>query len=132
MLRLFPFPVSVVGPLESADVIDFGGGAGTGFHVVAVGVAFVVDVSVRTLDVIFIGIVHGNIGDKAFPAASVAEPAHFRRSVVVPVIEITYHPNALGMGGPDTKDITFLPVLCPGMRAEEIIGSIVFSTVENV
>ena len=132
VLCLFPFPIGVVGPLEAADVVDFCGGAGAGFHVVTVGVALIIDVSVRTLDVIFIRVVNRNIGDKALPAAAVAETAHFRRSIIVPVIEIAYHPDALGVGRPDTEDVPVLSILFPGVGAKEIIGTVVFAAVENV
>ena len=132
MFCLFPFPIGIVGPLEAADVVDLSGSAGTGFHVITIGVALIVDVSVRTLDIVFISVINCNTRDKAFPAASITETAHFRSRVIIPVVKITYDPNALGVRRPDTEDVTFLSVLSPGVGPKEIIGTIVFSTVENV
>src|SRR5438477_7564183 len=101
-LALGPFgePIAVA-PGVAFQVGHYGGGVGAQFSVEAVGVGLLGFIALEAgFYVIFIGFAFGEVGDENLPDALRWVEAHGIYPVV-PIVEVAYDADALGVGGPD-------------------------------
>ena len=114
-----PLQPGLIAPDIAAQLIDLGGGAGTGLSVEGIGIGLGQDTAVLCVNGIFIGVVALKAGDKSLPHAA----ADGSEGVIglIPVVEISHDAYCLGIGGPHTEDIPLLPVLYLCVRSQILL-----------
>ncbi len=122
-----PIPVT---PGVSIGFGNEGGGAGTYFEMLAVGVGFQQDcAAVAVADFEFVQIARVQIGDEQFPHAAAAADPH-GVNPAVPAVEVADHADPFGIGRPygeqDARDAIGLMQV----RAQEPVGVPVLALAE--
>ena len=111
-----PLKPGSVAPLVARQVIELGGGAGTGLGVEGVGVGLQTYLAVRGGDGVLINVVLLHPVHMDLPDA-VAQGEH-GGGLVIPAVEVAHQGNGLGVGGPDPEG----PTLLFGVGAQVLVG----------
>ena len=111
---------AAVSPAVTGQVIELGGGAGTGLRVEGVGVGLGQDPAGGGMHCVLIVVKLLQAGDKDLPNAA-GEQLHGVIGVV-PAVEIAHYGDRLGVGSPNPEDPAILPVLHSRVSAHKLLG----------